>query len=126
MTPATYDINIYQGATFTLDVTVKDSEGNAKDISGYIGSGMIKIKATDTTALAEFDVNVHQDDSGMVTISLSAEDTDALPTRGTYYKEKETYYYDIELHEDRGDTVIRLLQGKAYVYPSITKTVVTP
>ena len=119
MNPGTHNIEIYQGATYTLNVIVKDSLGVAKDLTGYSGRGAIKRKATDVEPIAEFTVVVAQDASGEVSVSLTDEETSAITTKGISYKDVEKYFYDVEIYKT-GD-VIRLLQGLANVSPEISR-----
>jgi hypothetical protein len=119
MNPGTHNIEIYQGATYKLNAVVKDSEGIAKDLTGYSGRGAIKRKATDIEEIVEFTVIVAQDNSGEVTVSLTDEETSDIPTKGNSYKEVEKYFYDVEIFKT--GEVVRLLQGLASVSPEITK-----
>ncbi len=119
MIAGVYDITIEQGATFSLTVKITDKDGVARNLTGYAGRGSLKAKATDTTSIEDFTVVIDDPSSGEVSITMSDVDTDAIPTSGAYYKDKTTYFYDIELYSV--DDVMRILNGKAFVSPSITR-----
>lgn len=122
MSAGKYDFTIEQGATFSLQVTWKDSTGTPINLTGYTISGKLKKKVTDSASLASFTCTpANQGTSpGVFTISLSATTTSSLPVfKGvTSDKEKFTCVYDIQAQT--GSTVYRLLEGVASVSPRVT------
>lgn len=122
MAAGIYTILIEQGSTYTLVVKLNDGATPVSapiDLTGYTGRGEIKLKATDTTPLATFTVDVTDPTEGEVTILLDAEDSEAIPTTGTNYTEILEAWYDIELVN--GTEVIRLLNGACNISPEVTK-----
>lgn len=121
MAAGIYNIIIEQGSTYTMIVKLNDGAVTPApiDLTGYTGRGSIKLKATDTTSLADFIVTVTDPTEGEVTISLPASDSEAIETKGTNYTEVLEAWYDIELVN--GSEVIRLLNGACNISPEITK-----
>lgn len=119
MSAGIYNMTLEQGATKSITVTYKDSEGVAINLTGYSGRGSIKAKATDSTIIASFTVEIPNPTLGQVEITLSATALDSLALTGKSYMDAFTAYYDIEIYS--GQTVIRLLNGAAIISPSITK-----
>lgn len=113
------EILIEQGATFRKTITVKDSSGAIIDVSGWVGLGMVKAKATDTTPLAEFTFDFSDGALGKVHFELSATDTDAIPTTGEKFNQYTKLVYDVELVD--GARVYRAANGDVKVSPSSTK-----
>jgi hypothetical protein len=116
------DIIIEQGATFIMNVTFTTNGTIPVDITGYAGRGYLKSKASSTTNLAEFDVDITDPTEGVIAITMDADTTRALPTKGASYAELTNAVYDIELYQ--GEEVIRLLNGIAQISPEVTKEVI--
>lgn len=103
------NIVIDQGTTFTLDVTIANDDGTAKDLSNYtVGAQLRKSYYTNTyTAFTTAKVDLE----GKVTISLIATETSALKAG--------RYVYDIEI--DGNSETLRILEGIVTVTPEVTK-----
>lgn len=109
------NLEIEQGATFTLDLSVVDGAGDARDLTGYTARMSIKRNVADVAALLELTTDngriVITAASGLVQLVLAAAETAALTfTRGMY---------DLELVSAGGD-VIRLCQGAVCVAANVT------
>jgi len=117
---ATYeDFTIDQGSDLALQIELVDTDGSTKDLTGYTVSA--KMKKNFNSALEDtVDFTSIVSDpatGGVVTISLTNIQTDALATRGRYV-------YDVELsHVDGLGATIkeRVLEGKIKVNPSVTR-----
>ena len=110
---ATANLTIDQGATFSSDITVKDNAGNPLDLTDYtasakmaLGYSSTRTRVTMTTAFAS------DRTTGILTISLTADQTNTLsaPAR---------YLYDVEITAS-DSTVTRVIEGIITVNPSIT------
>ena len=109
---------IDQGANFSSDITVKDANGNAFDLTGYTteakmakGYASTRTRTTITSAVAS------DATTGVVSLTLTATQTAALDA-------PERYVYDVEISfQDSDDTTIveRILEGRIQVTPSVTK-----
>jgi len=115
---ATYeDFTIDQGADLALQIELVNPDGSKKDLTGY--SAAAKMKKTYRSAEAiDFTAVIPTPPlEGIVTISLTNLQTDALSTRGRYV-------YDVEISfvDEDGHTIIeRILEGKIKVNPSVTR-----
>tara|TARA_X000000950_G_scaffold263793_1_gene336384 strand:- start:378 stop:716 length:339 start_codon:yes stop_codon:yes gene_type:complete len=107
--PGTYDIRIRSGATFSLDLHFKDSEGNGVDMTGYAVAGQIADRLN-TTNLATFDTTFIDRDIGKFRMKVSSTETAGLTSEGQY---------DILITEPSGDKYY-LLKGRVFVDIGVT------
>jgi len=108
------NLRIDQGATFSSDVTVSDTDGSAFNLTGYTASAKMakgyastRTRTTMTTAIAD------DPTTGVITLSLTADQTNALdaPAR---------YVYDVEITQTLDSTITRVIEGIITVSPSVT------
>jgi len=105
------NLTIDQGATFSSDVTVKDANGNAFDLTGYTAAAKLAKGFSSTRTRTDFTTTIAADaTSGVVTLSLTATQTAAL--------DAERYVYDLEITS--GATVTRVIEGIISVRPQVT------
>ena len=105
------NLTIDQGATFSSDVTVKDANGNAFDLTGYTAAAKLAKGFASTRTRTDFTTTIAADaTSGVVTLSLTATQTAAL--------DAERYVYDLEITS--GATVTRVIEGIITVRPQVT------
>jgi len=107
-----FDLSIIQGQTFTLSVTVRDINGVPIDLSGYNISGYLKTRYSDTGKLTDLNATIANGPSGIVTLSIPATGTAALPINYAFY--------DVEMMNPGDGTITKVLAGKASVFPEIT------
>ena len=107
------NITIEQGATFSKSLQLKDSEGQAIDLtdSGSAFTSKLRRRPTDSLAAATFTLIVEDSLNGIVSWSLTPIQTAALKA--------EPHYYDIEM--TTGSVVRRLMEGTAFVNFEVTK-----
>ena len=106
------NLTIDQGATFSSDVTVKDANGNAFDLTGYTAEAKMAKGYSSTRTRTTMTSTINADPTtGIVTLSLTATETAALdaPAR---------YVYDLEITS--GATVTRVIEGIINVRPNVT------
>lgn len=109
-TSINYDMD--QGANFSFNVVVKDSNGNPTNIStGYTAHSQMR-KFYSSSAYVGLDASI-TGTTGNIKVSLSATGTAAIKDG--------TWFYDVELHSNNGLTVERIVQGMITVYPEVTK-----
>lgn len=122
MAAGVLDLLIEQGSTFTRTVTVTGPVPNLTpvDLTGYTARGQIRETAQSATIVVSFTCVVSDPTNGVITVSLTDEQTSAIPATGAKYSNYQTYYYDIEI-ESAGGIVTRLLNGKVSVSPEVTK-----
>lgn len=114
--PGTYDIVLYQGTTFTEQLTWKDSSGDPVDLTGWTARMMARESVDAETAFitltTENDGIALGGAAGTITLSMTDADTSALSIYSGIY--------DLELISDSGD-VFRLLQGNLTVSREVTR-----
>jgi hypothetical protein len=114
MPAGNYDIYIEQGATLSLPIIWKDSDGNVINITGYTARMQVRQTRPSTTVLLSATTEngklVIDGSNGKVTISLSA--TAAI----TWL----TGVYDLELASP-GGVVTRLIEGSVTVSQEVTR-----
>ena len=105
---------IDQGANFSSDITVKDANGNAFDLTGYTteakmakGYASTRTRTTITSAVAS------DATTGVVSLSLTSTQTAALDA-------PERYVYDVEITQTSTGTVTRVIEGIITVRPNVT------
>ena len=105
---------IDQGANFSSDITVKDANGNAFDLTGYTteakmakGYASTRTRTTITSAVAS------DATTGVVSLTLTATQTAALDA-------PERYVYDVEITQTSTGTVTRVIEGIISVRPNVT------
>ena len=105
------NLTIDQGATFTSDVTVKDAQGNAFNLTGYTAAAKLAKGFASTRTRTNMTTSIATDaTTGVVTLSLTATETSAL--------DAERYVYDLEITS--GATVTRVIEGIITVRAQVT------
>ena len=104
------NLQIDQGATFTSDVTVKDANGNAFDLTGYTARAKLAKGYQSTKTRQDITTTSASATEGKVTLSLTADQTTAL--------EDTRYVYDLEIVS--GAVVTRVIEGIISVRPQVT------
>ena len=108
------NLKIDQGATFSTDITVKDNDGSAFDLTGYTVAAKMALGYSSTRSRTNFTTTVASDaTTGVVTLSLTADQTSNLdaPAR---------YVYDVEITKTSDSTVTRVIQGIITINPNVT------
>ena len=107
------NLTVDQGTSFTSDVTVKDANGNAFDLTGYTavakmakGFASTRTRTTITTTIAA------DATSGVVTLSLSSTVSAGL--------DAERYVYDLEITQTSSGNVTRVIEGIITVRPQVS------
>ena len=107
--PAKYDITIHQGATFELDLQLKDGTGSPVVMSGYTVAGKV-YNRLGNTLLTNLVHTWTSQASGMFKMSIAASGTAVMSGDAQY---------DILVTEPTG-TKYYLLEGAAFVNPGLT------
>lgn len=116
-TPGILDLNCYQGATFDYSLSWSTG-GTAVNLTGY--SARLQVResydaGTAVVSLASGTGITLGGTAGTIVLEMSAATTAALD--GTPNIQ---YIYDLELQSGAG-YVTRLLEGRFYVYPEVTR-----
>ena len=103
---------IDQGATFTADIDVTDSDGNILVLTGYTAAGQMR-KTYASSSATNFTASIQSASNGTVRISLSATQTNALKAG--------RYVYDVEITKTSTSEVTRVVEGQVEVTPGVTR-----
>ena len=112
------EFTIDQGADVAFELHLTDNAGAAKNLTDYsVAAKMKKNYNSDSADTHDFTTLIASPATdGIVTLSLSNTQTDALKTG--------RYVYDVELSfvdSDSNTVVERILEGRVQVTPSVTK-----
>lgn len=106
------NLTIDQGASFSSDVTVKDANGNAFNLTGYTAAAKMAKGYQSTKTRTSFTTTITTPTSGVVTLSLTPAQTTAL--------DAERYVYDLEITLTATGAVTRVIEGIITVRPQVT------
>lgn len=117
-----FNMEISQGADYTLAVTLKDSGGSPVDITGHTFRGQIRKTASDAVVQATFTFDLVDPVNGRVDVKLPAADSTAISLTKSKNANRSitTMTYDIE-SEDGSGAVVRWLEGLVKISPEVTK-----
>lgn len=106
------NIVVDQGTDYSASIDVTDSDGDATDLTGYTGAGQIRKTYSSTTAV-DFTVTVADPaTSGVLNISLTNVQTNAMKAG--------RYVYDVEITSS-GGIKTRVLEGQLEITPGVTQ-----
>jgi len=110
---ATANLRIDQGTSFSSDVSVTDSNGDIFDLTGYSVEGKMALGYASTRTRIVFTTAISTPASGVITLSLTADQTATLdaPSR---------YVYDVEITKTSDSTVTRVIEGIITISPNVT------
>ena len=107
------NLTIDQGATFSSDVTVKDANNNAFDLTGYTASAKMAKGFSSTRTRTSMTCTISTPaTTGVVTLALTADQTSQL--------EEGRYVYDLEILQTSSSTITRVIEGIITVRPQVT------
>ena len=108
---AVANLTIDQGATFSSDVTVTDSAGDAFDLTDYTVAAKMAKGYSSANTRTTLTTAVDTPTNGVITLSLTADQTADLdaPAR---------YVYDVEI-TSTDSTVTRVIEGIITVNPGV-------
>lgn len=121
MTAAKRNLVVEKGATFRLNLRLKDSDGNYLNLTDYIGRMQIRTAITDAVPLLDItNTDFTFDANGRCQIKVDDAVTEALPvaTDGVIA----VAVYDLEIESPAGD-VDRLMEGSVKIKPNVTRGV---
>ena len=104
------NLTVDQGASFSANIDVTDSDGDALNLDGYSVAGQIRKTYSSTTAI-DFTASIINASAGVVQISLSATQTNNMKAG--------RYVYDVEINS--GGTITRVVEGQVEVTPGVTR-----
>jgi hypothetical protein len=116
MTAAKYDIEIDQGSSFALSITVSEN-GSPKNLSQFTPRAQMRpsVDSPDTDKV-DFTFDSTNLASGIIILKLTHTASSAMVAGN--------YFYDLEIFTGTAPnetSVTRIMQGKAVVNPEVTK-----
>lgn len=109
MAPAHYDITIYRGATFNLDLQYLGNNGNPVNMNGYTVNAQLWNRLN-TAKIADFAFSWTDQASGIFQLKLSNTITSGITEQGQY---------DILASQPNGDKYY-LMEGIAFLDQGIS------
>jgi len=125
LTANKYNLEIWQGATFAMTITVKDANNAVQNLTNYTARMQLRTSydaaaATESLTTSNGEISIIGAE-GNLTLILAATRTANIPVDLTNGKPpKTTYVYDLEL-VDAANNVSKLLYGDVSVYGEVTR-----
>jgi hypothetical protein len=105
------NLTIDQGSTYSISIELSDANDNPLDLSDYTIHAQLR-KSYGSTTYTAFTTSSGEDpEDGVITLSLTAQQTGALRSG--------RYVYDVEIVD--GSEVIRVLEGIITITPEVTR-----
>ncbi len=114
-----YDITVNQGDDYSLQIIISDSQNVPIDITDYKFVCKVRETAESQEIILEAECVIHDAKNGVLNINFSSNDTGNIDTDGEYYEETNSYYYDVQQTNTKGQKE-RIIQGKFIVSPGIS------
>lgn len=121
-----YNIEFFQGSTFNLNLTVKNSNGTLKDLTSHTARMQIRptynsstVAESLTTSNGEITINTS---NSVLSLELSASRTANITVdlNSGNFPPRSKYVYDLELI-DSDSKVSKLLFGEVTIYGEVTR-----
>jgi hypothetical protein len=106
------NLSLDAGASFSSDVDVKTEDGSPFDLTGYTIQANLSKGYSYTKNRIAF-TSTHDDLNGIITISLTPEQTIQL--------EEGRYVYDVQVTNTGTGLVTRIIEGIITVNPSVSE-----
>lgn len=118
----TYDVDVTQGIPRSIDLVYKINEAQVKDLTGYVGVGTVKKRASDCEDIGSILVEVISAEEGKVKITFPRNLFINEKIKSTNSEEKENFVYAVILYNSTNtEDVLELISGLVKVSPAITK-----
>jgi hypothetical protein len=115
MTAGIYNATIDQGATWSVTVTYKDSNGAPINLTGYTAAMQVRQQYSSTDA----DLTLTSPSGGIVITPLTGVIVITMSATQTLSLSEGFYVYDVELTS--GTFKDRMMQGQLTVAPEVTR-----
>jgi hypothetical protein len=118
-----YNLNIEQGADWTLDFSYKDADKNPFDFTGCTVSMQIRPSFNSKDVVLEVKNQAISGYKVILTLNSILTSQIKIDTKKLTWNEgrqAQAFVYDIEITDLSGQ-LTRILQGQAFIYPEVTK-----
>ena len=122
MKPAHYDFEYPQGSDHSFKIQLKPG-GIPRDITGYVVTGAIKLKRSDSEVWATIHCTITDAVQGKITVSIKGSETTAANNKYLIATNHDDYIeavYDVVLTHAENDTRERILEGDVKISPEVT------
>lgn len=106
------ELDIDAGATFSVQVTVKNDNGTARNLAGHAFSSQLRKSYYSSTANS-FTMSVTDSSNGVVSMSMTSANTANLKAG--------RYVFDVEMEDIANNTITRIFEGIVTVLPNVTR-----
>jgi hypothetical protein len=113
--PNTLDLELYAGDGAGIRLSVTDNDQAPLEVTGVV-EGQIRVKRLDSAPVAEFTADLSEAAEGVVTVSLTGEQTAALITNKPIF----SGVWDVQWTKP-GAQPITIAQGKVRVHADVTR-----
>jgi hypothetical protein len=118
--PQVLDLSLYAGDGVEFRLICTDSDGDPLNVSGNI-TAQIRVDRSETSsAIVDFDANLVEADQGIVALSLTGDDTQALMMDPSVSKDKFQGVWDVQWTPS-GQEPRTLVQGKVECVADVTR-----
>jgi hypothetical protein len=118
--PQVLDLSLYAGDGVEFRLICTDSDGDPLNVSGNI-TAQIRVDRSETsTAIVDFDANLIDADQGIVALSLTGDDTQALMQDPSVSKDKFQGVWDVQWTPSSQEPRT-LVQGKVECVADVTR-----
>jgi len=112
--PAAYqDLFLEQGSTFITELTLTDNNGYPYDLTQMTINAQARKSFYSPNVAITFDTAIYDANTGTITISANANTTAAVSAT-------QKLVYDVVLR-NQDTTVTRVLEGRIFISPSVTR-----
>lgn len=114
-------LSLYKGSFWAVPVVVStrvNLTDTPVDLTGFTGRCVIKKDLNDANPVAEPDVEISAEQTGLFTISLGSNLSQNIPTTGNKYCDPSIYQYEVRLIDGVSHEEYRALYGIIEVIPS--------
>jgi hypothetical protein len=112
--PAPVNLTIEQGSTWSVSLTFTDGNKQPIDLTLYTFTAQIRPSYSSTTVTATFTCTVTDPTHGVATLSLTSDQTAALPAPFTGQ-------WDLWMSTTSPATALRIMAGNVTVVPRVTR-----
>jgi len=122
MAAGKFDILADQGSEYRILITLKDKDGNRKDLTDYTGRAQIRRRPTSTKVDGEFIVEfITPRTSGSIILILDHTVSSVMKVGDTQEHRNSLYVYSLELYAPVTLKPIRILDGTLKLSPEVTR-----
>lgn len=106
------ELDIEAGATFSLEITIKNDNGTGKNLTSHTFTSQLRKSYYSSTA-TDFTISVLDTANGKISMGISAANTANIRAG--------RYVFDLEMDDTANNTITRVVEGIVTVMPNVTR-----